>query len=308
MKEEGESQMNMNRLARLARPLAMLVAVLLASGALCMGAGAQGNAGFGYGAETFDVFGVELEALNGRWLDVNSDTTLAFEADQMTVRTGSWTDVYPVHLEKTDYSVTIRAKTGDFGLMGDLSVNADGSLTAYEMILDGPSRQFRFVREERLAGEKEIRDLSKEAPKSIDSREIRSFSLVFSNGIGSYGLDSDWASGRYSWMIERNDAGGYQMDFRIMGDSYIVMDYREAVSDEYVKGLADLIVREEIPRLNGYYRANNVDRDDYTLFIRYASGESLSVRAEGDAALECPFSIPALLDYAWQATGQKGWD
>ena len=218
--------MNMNRLARLARPLAMLVAVLLASGALCMGAGAQGNAGFGYGAETFDVFGVELEALNGRWLDVNSDTTLAFEADQMTVRTGSWTDVYPVHLEKTDYSVTIRAKTGDFGLMGDLSVNADGSLTAYEMILDGPSRQFRFVREERLAGEKEIRDLSKEAPKSIDSREIRSFSLVFSNGIGSYGLDSDWASGRYSWMIERNDAGGYQMDFRIMGDSYIVMDYR----------------------------------------------------------------------------------
>ena len=108
MKEEGESQMNMNRLARLARPLAMLVAALLASGALCMGAGAQGNAGFGYGAEAFDVFGVELEALNGRWLDVNSDTTLAFEADQMTVRTGSWTDVYPVHLEKTDYSVTIK--------------------------------------------------------------------------------------------------------------------------------------------------------------------------------------------------------
>lgn len=300
--------MNKNRRAWLARPLAVLVAALLASGALCMGAGAQGSAGLGYGEEAFDVFGVELEALNGRWVDVNSDTTLAFEADQMTVRSGSWTDVYSVRLEKTDYSVTIKAKTGDFGLMGDLSVNADGSLTAYEMILDGPSRQFRFVREERLKSEKEIRDLSTEAPKAIESREIESFSLGFSNGIGSYGLDADWASGRYSWMIERNDADGYQMSFRIMGDSYIVMDYREAVSDEYVKGLADLIVREEIPRLNGYYRANNVDRDGYALYVSYTSGEQLSVRAEGDAALECPFSIPALLDYAWQATGQKGWD
>ena len=75
-----------------------------------MDAGAQGNNGFGYGVDTFDVFGVELEALNGRWVDVNSDTTLTIEADQMTVRTSSWTDVYPVHLVKTDYSVTIKAK------------------------------------------------------------------------------------------------------------------------------------------------------------------------------------------------------
>ncbi len=226
----------------------------------------------------------------------------------MTVDYGVWTDTYQVVLDKTAYAVTIKAKTGDFGLMGDISVNEDGSLTAYEMILDGASRQFRFVREERLAGEKEIKDLSEDKPKTIASREIESFSLVFCNGIGSYGLGEDWASGYYSWEINRNPSGAYQMSFRISGDSYIIMDYREDVGADYVEGLADLVVEEGIPSLNGYYRMNHADRYGYSLYISYISGETLWVRAEGDAADKCPFDIPTLLDYAYQATGQKGWD
>ena len=34
--------------------------------------------------------------------------------------------------------------------------------------------------------------------------------------------------------------------------------------------------------------------------LKNASGETLSLRAEGEAAAECPFDLPRLIDYAME--------
>ena len=253
-----------------------------------------------------DVSKVELKDLKGEWVDINSATTISFKGDTLTVRFGQWKESYKVVLEKTEYSTTIRAKEGDLGEMSEISVNKDGSLTAYMMVLDGPSRQYRFVREDAVAAETEIQDLSKDEPKTIESREIKTFTLTFANSGETYGLDEDWASGYYSWEIEKSD-DLYWMNFRISGDSMIILDFSEEVSEEYVRGLADLIAELNIAEYNGYYKKNNVQHKDLYLYVRYVSREKITVRAEGEAAATCPFDMPALLDYAYQATGRKGW-
>ncbi len=254
-----------------------------------------------------DVQKVKLNDLKGKWVDVNSSTTIEFRGDTLTVRFGEWKESYKIVLEKTEYSTTIKAKEGYLGEMSEISVNKDGSLTAYAMILDGPSRQYRFVRENALAAETEIQDLSKDEPKTIESREIKTFTLSFANGIGSYGLDEDWASGYYSWEIEKGN-DGYWMNFHIYGDSMVILDFSEEVSEEYVRGLADLIAELNIAEYNGYYKKNNVQHKELYLYVRYESREKITVRAEGEAAATCPFDMPTLLDYAYQATGRKGWD
>ena len=148
-----------------------------------------------------------------------------------------------------------------------------------------------------LAKELEIQDLSKDLPKAISSAEIESFSLSFANQHGSYGLPSQWPSGDYQWKIARK-GNTYKMDFRITGPSYIVLDFTDEVSAEYVAGLAKLIQQQGLPRLNGYYHKNNVDRPGYYLYVNYASNEMLRIKAEGEAANTCVFAIAPLLDYA----------
>ncbi len=289
--------------------LLLLAPLILSSCSLFGGTpGDDTETGYGFTEEEIDVSRLTLEDLKGKWVDVNSETTLEFRGKQMTVRSGEWSEDYTVKLVKNDYAVNVTAVEGYLGMMSELTVNKDGSLTAYEMILDGPSNEFRFVREPALEKEKEILDLSRDLPKVIESREIESFSLSFQNSHESYGLDADWASGYYSWEIELLDDGTYQMSFQISGDSYIVMDYREAVDKAYVTGLADLIAEKDVPSVNGYYMKNNVQSRGIYLYAEYLSGETLSVTAEGDAAKTCPFDLPALLEYAFRMTGKKGWD
>ena len=133
-----------------------------------------------------DVQKVKLNDLKGKWVDVNSSTTIEFRGDTLTVRFGEWKESYKIVLEKTEYSTTIKAKEGYLGEMSEISVNKDGSLTAYAMILDGPSRQYRFVRENALAAETEIQDLSKDEPKTIESREIINNLASTFHGTGYY--------------------------------------------------------------------------------------------------------------------------
>ncbi|MBO4406900.1 MAG: hypothetical protein J5849_04300, partial [Clostridia bacterium] len=173
------------------------------------------------------------------------------------------------------------------------------------MIWDGPSRQFRFVREEAIRAETEIQDLSTDAPKTIESREIKQFILTFQNYGERYGLDSDWPAGYYSWYIDLEGEGEYRMKFSISGDSYMILQYDEIVDREYVEGLADLIAEKGIAEYNGYYMKNNTDKTGYYLYVKYTSKEKLTIRTEGDTADTCPFDIPALLDYAYKATGEK---
>ncbi|MBQ7515046.1 MAG: hypothetical protein IJS96_02080 [Schwartzia sp.] len=242
----------------------------------------------------------KMRELQGHWVDVNSQTTLDISGDRLTVTTGRWSETCRFKVKNEDditYLVNAEKGASDFGFMTNLRVGDDGSLEASDMVLDGRSHQYRFVRPEMLAGELEIQDLSQDAPKTIQSGEIKDFSLTFENNGVSYGLTPDWPIGYYSWEIKRRD-GRYRMRFRVMGDSYVVMDFDDEVSDEYVAGLAQLLVEKDIIQYNGYYRKNNVHRYGYSLSVTYASREHLRVRADGDAAAACVFDLASLLDYA----------
>ena len=238
--------------------------------------------------------------VQGHWVDVNSDTVLDISGRRLTVSRGDWKEHYRFKKEtRADGTYLVSTKDdGGFGVMSELEICSDGSLRAYERVLDAAGHSYRFVREEELEKELEIRDLSKDRPKEILSDEIESFSLSFHNSCGSYGLSSElWEPGGYSWEITREE-DGYRMDFRIMGDSYVALDFSGIVSEDYVKGLARRIVELGIPEHNGYYMTNNVSRPGWSLFVSYASGEKLSLMAGGSAAEECVFDLAGLLDYA----------
>ncbi len=240
----------------------------------------------------------EEDSYEGRWVDVNGETALEFRGDTLTVRFGSWAEEYRFIVDRTAYGTSIKSEEGGFGVMSELDVLEDGSLRAYEMILDGEGHTYHFVRPEDLAAEKEIKDLSTDAPKEIASTEIESFSLSFKVAYGRYGLDERWPSGSYNWELEKQEDGSYRMDFRVMGDSYVALDFTETVSADYAEGLAKLLTETGVVAHNGYYMANNVSKPGYGLYVTYASGEELSVRASGDAGDTCVFDLPALLDYA----------
>ena len=259
--------------------------VLLALMLLCLGcASSAGKAG-------------ELE---GHWVDVNSKTTLDISGDQFTVTYGKWSETFKFRVRTSDdmtYLVNSDKNLHDFGMMTEIRVRDDGSLEASEIVFDTDPHRYRFVREDMLAKELEIQDLSKDAPKTIESKEIRQFSLVFRNYGGSYGLPDEWQSGHYSWEIEQQD-GTYKMSFRIMGDSYVAMDFNQEVSEEYVAGLAQLLEDQGVIQYNGYHKKNNVYRPGYYLYVKYASKERLNIQAEGDAANSCVFDLVPLLEYA----------
>ncbi len=239
--------------------------------------------------------------LEGQWVDVNGGTTLEIRGGTMTVRHGQWSESYGFRTKTEDGRTVLLNDDfgGDrgFGVMTELTVRPDGSITGNERILDGEGHSYRFVRPEALEQELAIRDLSREAPREIHSREIRQFSLVFHNRGGSYGLSQRWPQGMYSWEIGAVE-GGWMMTFHVAGPSCVVMDYRGTVSADYVEGLAGLLTDLDIPAHNGYYRTNNVHRPGWLLAVEYASGEELTVRAGGTASEQCVFDIPALLEYA----------
>ena len=259
--------------------------VLLALMLLCLGcASSAGKAG-------------ELE---GHWVDVNSKTTLDVSGDQFTVTYGKWSETFKFRVRTSDdmtYLVNRDKNLHDCGMMTEIRVRDDGSLEASEIVFDTDPHRYRFVREDMLAKELEIQDLSKDAPKTIESKEIRQFSLVFRNYGGSYGLPDEWQNGHYSWEIEQQD-GTYKMSFRIMGDSYVAMDFNQEVSEEYVTGLAQLLEDQGVIQYNGYHKKNNVHRPGYYLYVKYASKERLNIQAEGDAANSCVFDLVPLLEYA----------
>ena len=243
----------------------------------------------------------EKEAsFEGEWVDVNGSTTLTIKGDTLTVTFGSWSDEYHFQVNKTAYGTSLKSEEGGFGVMSELDVLEDGSLRAFEMILDAEGHTYHFVRPEALAAEKEIKDLSKDAPKEIASTELTSFSFGFRANHGSYGLDDRWPSGSYDWELKKQEDGSYRMEFRVMGDSYVALDFSDTVSAEYAEGLAKLLTEKGVVGYTGYYMTNNVSKPGYSLYAVYASGEKLSVRASGDAGDTCVFDLPALLDYAAQ--------
>ena len=117
---------------------------------------------------------LSLDALQGHWVDVNGDTTLDFAGDQMTIRWGSFEDLYTVGVTGTDrYGGVYNAKDRNlmFEMMSELTWRS-GVLTAGEMVLDAEGHSFRFVREEALEGELAIVDDPWDMPKEIVSSDV----------------------------------------------------------------------------------------------------------------------------------------
>ena len=242
--------------------------------------------------------GGDLQDYQGKWFDVNGDTVLDLSGSKLTVTWGKWVDTYSVHLEKDGNLRYIASnKDYDFGIMSRLEIRDDGSLSAYEQILDGEGHDYHFVREEQLAAEREIRDESKDMPKTIESREIEKFSLSIRIDGVYYDIDEEWPHGSFSWEVTRNSDGTYRNYVDIMGPSYIALRYDGTADAAFAEGLADRIAELDLPALNGYYKTNNVRSHSYYLSVKYTSGERLVIGASGDAADVCPFDVNALMAY-----------
>lgn len=268
------------------------------------GEGTGEGTGEGAGEEMQDI---SLDSFQGEWSDLNGSTTMVLNGDRLTIRKGEYTETYTVVLKKESSPAVLANKEGrGFGIMSDLEIREDGSLVGWEMVLDADSHCFRFMREEQVEAEKEIVDLSTERPKTIESMQIRDFSLNFSTTDGrQYGLDESLGGAAYGWMITRQEDGSYWMDFSQSYASYMGIGFHGTVSEEYVTGLAEKINEIGLPSLNGYYRKNSVSLPGYSISVNYESDESLLVMAEGNAADECVFDLPALVDYALLVVGQE---
>ena len=135
-----------------------------------------------------------LDAVQGHWEDINGDHSLDIDGEQLTLYYGSWADTYPFRVERQGgYKYLVGTGPEGFGIMSDLKVCEDGTLEAYEMVLDGPSYTYKFMREEDLAAAMEYQDLSDpDAPKEIQSGEIEEFSLTFDLSWLRYDLGDQW--------------------------------------------------------------------------------------------------------------------
>ena len=245
-----------------------------------------------------------LAWLQGHWVDVNGDTTLDFDGDRMTL-TSPW--------QEETFQVTITGESikyikntdpesydGGFDMMSSIWIKPDGALSAGDMVLDAKGHEYRFVREEAMADELEIKIKDRALPKTIGSDEIVLFRLDFSNTAADYDIPADgpWYGGRYEIEAEKTGGGDYTLSLWGMGESYVIVQYDGAVSEDYVKGLAALVREQKLAENNGWWRENNEDFPSWSVHIEYASGEEILMEASGRAALECPFSIYAFLKYA----------
>ena len=249
-----------------------------------------------------------LTQLQGHWVDVNSDAILDIAGATMRYTKGGWREKYPFLVETTAYGTTLVPPKGkDFGPMSEITISEDGSLTAYEMVLDAEGHQYHFVREADKAAYLEIRDFSQDLPKVIESREIQEFSLTFSKDYeDEYGLDSFWPCGRYSWTLDKQE-NDWWMQFSVSGDSYMILQFSTTVGRDWMEGLTELLESTGAIEQNGYYQKNEVARHNWSLWTKYASGEKLHLRAEGDAAAGFVFDLPALMEYAKTMDEVKFW-
>lgn len=235
----------------------------------------------------------------GEWVDVYGDTTLEITGRKLVVKYGEWKDIYRFKI-KTEYGTTHlsnRKGDGSFGLMTELKVCEDGSLEAYQMILDAANVTYRFVRQEDKEKEMVIQDLSQDMPKEIQSKNLKYFCLSFEHD-GMYELNDSWPQGDYHWTVEKMEDETYDMRFQVYQDSFMVINYHEPVAEEYVRGLATLLEECGVIEHNGYHMKNHKSNREYVLVAWYESEESVSIEAQGEPAENCVFDLAALLDYA----------
>ena len=92
-------------------------------------------------------------SVQGRWGDIYGETYLEFDGDTMYVIWREYKDKYKVKEVKDGYYTEIvntdeKEGTG-FGIMSLLTLKDDGTMTAYEQILDAEGHTYIFVPEEK---------------------------------------------------------------------------------------------------------------------------------------------------------------
>ena len=223
----------------------------------------------------------------GTWCDADGDAILEFKGSNMYVK---WwegqkgRDKYRVTIKTNDsgakYIVNAGKNEYGFGIMSDIEIRDDGTLSAFEQILDGESHVYRFVPEAQVEEERSVKDLSDDMPKSIESGDIKYFSLSLRH-YQAPGLDS----GSYTWTVEKSDDNRYESEFDGMGPSYVIISDSREVDSDFVEGIQDLIEDEDLASYNGMFYSHNRSDTEYSLYVKYESGEKLSLKV-GSKALD----------------------
>ena len=180
-----------------------------------------------------------------------------------------------------------------FGIMSQLQIRDDGTLRAYEEILDGESHSYKFVPEDRIEEEKAVKDFSKDMPKEIQSTEIKSFSLYLDH----YYIES-LGSGNYTWNVKKNEDGGYISEFEGMGPSYVIIQDRQEVDDSFVEGLMKLIEDNKVIENNGMFYSHDENDTEYSLYITYESRERVYIKVGSKALDKWPVDNGEFIAYA----------
>lgn len=221
------------------------------------------------------------DLVRGKWCDVYGNTVLEFDGEKMKVTYGKYTEEYTVRA-RGEYDTTYIENadgSGSFGIMSTLTVSEDGTLLAYEEILDADGHRYVFVRESEIDEYRAVKDFSKDMPKEIESDEIVSFSLNL-----SYYKPEKLDGGHYSFEVHEED-GKFYSEFEGMGDSYIIIRDKQKVRKSFLKKLAKLIKEEKLNEHNGEFFSQMKNDVKNTLYVTYKSGEKIMIKV-GSGALD----------------------
>ena len=206
----------------------------------------------------------------GKWYDKNGSTMLEFKGNKMYAYWWANMDEpeeFDVKIEKSQYGneYILNAKGeygGGFGIMSRLEIEEDGTLSAYEEVLDAEGHNYKFVTEDKIEEEMAVKDFSSDKPKVIESKDIKSFSLYLHH----YSSEKLY-SGSYSWEIKKKADGKYEFKFDGMGSSYVIIQYDQEVEGAYVQGLQKMIDEAELAGYNGMFFSHDKSDVEYSMYI-----------------------------------------
>ena len=236
----------------------------------------------------------------GKWYDKNGSTVIEFVGNKMYATWWSGMETpeeFEVAIEKTGDVTYIYNASGEygksFGIMSQLEVREDGCLYAYEEILDGESHSYKFVPEDKIEEERAVKDFSTDMPKTIESREIKSFVLCLNH----YNIEG-LGEGTYSWEIKKNSEGKYESTFDGMGPSYVIIRYSQEVDDAFMEGVLKLLDEENVAENNGLFFSHDENDSEYDLYVRFESRERITIKVGSKALDKWPIDNEKFIEYA----------
>jgi hypothetical protein len=135
---------------------------------------------------------------DGNWVDVNGENTLEIKGNKLKISYGQWSDSYRYKVRQ-EYGRTYLSNVkedGNFGMMTELEFSEeDGSLFAWDMLLDADGHRYCFVRKENLEEERKIQDLSAKLLEAKNISGHNGYYLTDTQSEFSYGIYVKYVSG-----------------------------------------------------------------------------------------------------------------